>query len=87
MKKERKNELFELITSDDAVEVKRALERNRLTQKWLMFRLDRDFGIKVKKSYLSQIVDGGRQLGPKAQRMIWCCLRVIEEYETFYKGR
>ena len=87
MKRENKNEMFGLITVDDARALKTALDRNRLTQKWLMHRLDRDFGIKIRKSQLSEIMDGKRPLGPKMQRLIWCATRVIEEYESFYKGR
>ena len=87
MKKDRKNELFELVTVDNARAVKEALERNRLTQLWLIYRLDKDFGIRVKKSQLSEILDGKRTLGPRTQRLIWCCERVLEEYEKFYGGR
>lgn len=87
MKRENKNEMFGLITVDDARALKVALERNRLTQKWLMHRLDRDFGIKIRKSQLSEIMDGKRPIGPKMQRLIWCSARVIDEYESFYKNR
>ena len=87
MKRENKNEMFGLITVDDARALKVALERNRLTQKWLMFRLDRDFGIKVRKTQMSEIIEGKRPLGPKTQRLIWCSARVIDEYESFYKNR
>lgn len=88
MKKyEQKNELFEFVTFDNARAVKSALDKNRLTQKWLIFRLDRDFGIKVNKQQLSDILEGRKSLGRKTQRLIWCCERVIEEYEKFYGGR
>lgn len=87
MAKSKRNAAFELISIDDATTVRERLERNRLTQKWLIFRLDHDWGIQVKKSQLSEILDGKRPLGPKTQRLIWCCLRIIEEYEKFYKGR
>lgn len=86
-KNENKNELFELVTMDDARAVKIALERNRLTQKWLMHRLDRDFGIKVKKNQFSDILEGRKSLGLKTKRLIWCCERVLEEYEKYYRGR
>ncbi len=85
--KDFKNEMFELVTVDDARAVKAALERDRLTQKWLIFRLDRDFGIKIKKAQLSAVLDGKRPMGKKTQRLIWCAQRVIEEYERFYGGR
>lgn len=75
------------MTLDDAAAVRERLDRNRLTQKWLIFRLDRDWGISVKKSQLSEILDGKRALGPKTQKLIWCSLRVIDEYERFYGGR
>ena len=81
------NELFELVTVDTARAVKDALERNRLTQKWLIFRLDKDFGIQIQKSVLSEVFEGKRPIGKKMQRMLWCAERVIEEYESFYRGR
>lgn len=81
------NELFELVTVDTARAVKEALERNRLTQKWLIFRLDKDFGIKIQKTALSEVFEGKRSIGKKMQRMLWCAERVIEEYESFYRGR
>lgn len=87
MKKNQKKSSYELMTLDDAVAVRERLDRNRLTQKWLIFRLDRDWGISVKKSQLSEILDGKRALGPKTQKLIWCSLRVIDEYERFYGGR
>lgn len=87
MSKPKREAAYELITTDDAAAVRERLERNRLTQKWLIFRLDRDWGIQVKKSQFSEILDGKRALGPKTQRLIWCCLRIIDEYESFYKGR
>ena len=87
MKRDRKNELFDLVTMDNAKAIKGQLDRNRLTQQWLMHRLDRDFGIRVKKSQLSEILDGKRPLGPRTKRLIWCCERVLEEYEKFYGGR
>lgn len=87
MRKDRKSELFKLMTVDNARAIKAALERNRLTQTWLMHRLDRDFGIRVKKSQLSEILDGKRPLGPKTQRLIWICEGILEEYESYYEGR
>lgn len=87
MSKSKRNAAYELITTDDATTARERLERNRLTQKWLIFRLDRDWGIRVKKSQLSEILDGKRALGPKTQKLIWCCLRIIDEYESFYMGR
>ena len=87
MKNGRKNELFELVTVDDAKAVKTRLEKCRLTQLWLIYRLNRDFGIRIKKSQLSEILDGKRTPGPRTQRIIWCCDRVMEEYEKYYGGR
>ena len=87
MKKGRKNELFELVTVDDARAVKERLERNKLNQLWLIHRLDRDFGIRVKKSQLSETLEGKRPIGPRTQRLIWCCACIIDEYEKFYGGR
>lgn len=87
MKKGLENELFDLIDMDDVAQIKKKLERNRLSYKWLIHRLNRDFGIKVKPAFLSQVMEGRKALGPKTRRMIWCCLRVVEEYESFYKGR
>ena len=87
VRKDRKHVAFELMTVDDATRVRERLDKNRLSQKWLLFRLDRDWGIQVRKSQLSEILDGKRALGPKTQRLIWCCHRVIEDYESFYKGR
>ena len=87
VRKDRKHAAFELMTVDDAARVRERLDKNRLSQKWLLFRLDRDWGIQVKRSQLSEIIDGKRPIGPKTQRLIWCCLKVIEEYEKFYKGR
>ena len=87
MKKARKNEIFELVTVDDARAVKERLERNKLNQLWLIHRLDRDFGIRVKKSQLSETLEGKRPIGPRTQRLIWCCACIIDEYEKFYGGR
>ena len=87
MSKSKRNAAYELITADDAATARERLERNRLTQKWLIFRLDRDWGIRVKKSQLSEILDGKRALGPKTQKLIWCCLRILYENDRFYKGR
>jgi len=87
MKKENKQELFELLTEDDARSVKERLERARLTQLWLLFRLDRDFGIRIKKAYLSILLDGNRPLTHKTCRIIWCAIKVLDEYEKFYAGR
>ena len=87
MSKSFKNEFFDYVNVDDAKALLGMLNRNRLTTKWLIHRLNRDFGIKVNTSYLSQVMNGKREIGPKTQRLIWCAHRVIEEYESFYKGR
>ena len=85
--KNQREEIFDHLTVDDARHVKERLERARLTQKWLSFRLDRDFGIVMKKSHISEIIDGKRPMTHKNRRVIWCCHKVLDEYESIYKGR
>lgn len=85
--KNKKEEIFDHLTVDDARRVKERLERNRLTQKWLSFRLDRDFGIVMSKSHISEIIDGKRAMTHKNRRVVWCCHKVLDEYERFYSGR
>ena len=87
MKNGKKQEIFDTMNESDAQALKQRLERARLTQAWLMFRLDRDFGISIKKSYLSELLDGKRPLGYKTRRIIWCGIKVMDEYEAYYKGR
>ena len=49
-------EFLALIGADNAKAVKAALDRNMLTQKWLILRLDQDWGLKVKPSEMSELL-------------------------------
>ena len=86
----RKNvprEFLEVMSVENAKAVKAALDRNRLSQKWLLWRLDQDWGLKLKPSELSELLYGKRPVGPKMQRVLWCAEQIITEYESFYKER
>lgn len=80
-------EFLNLIGVDNAKAVKAALDRNRLSQKWLLWRLDQDWGLKLKPSELSELLYGKRAVGPKMQKAIWCAEQVIAEYEGFYNRK
>lgn len=80
-------EFLDVIDVENAKAVKKALDRNRLSQKWLLYRLDQDWGIKLKPSELSELLNGVRTIGPVTQRAIWCAEQVITEYESFYNKK
>ena len=80
-------EFLAVIDAENARAVKAALDRNRLSQKWLLWRLDQDWGFKLKPSELSELLYGKRPVGPKMQRVLWCAERIITEYESFYNER
>ena len=87
--RKKKAKQFELdeITISDAKRVGRALFEYRLTQGWLILRLNRDWGIKISQSLLSEVMAGKRELGPKMRLAVWCCIQIIEQYEEFYGYR
>jgi hypothetical protein len=78
---------YESINEESAKAIKRALARNKLTNDWLIHRLDRDWGIQVNYAHISAVLNGKRAIGPRTQRMLWCAEQIIKEYEEFYKGR
>lgn len=78
---------YELINEESAKAIDRALKRNKLTNLWLIHRLDKDWGIKVNYAHISAVLNGKRAIGPRTQRMLWCAEQIIKEYEEFYKGR
>lgn len=80
-------EFLNLIGIENAKAVKKALDRHRLSQKWLLYRLDRDWGIKPKPSELSELLNGKRPIGSAMQMVIWCAEQVIAEYEGFYNKK
>ena len=80
-------EFLAVIDAENARAVKAALDRNRLSQKWLLWRLDQDWGFKLKPSELSELLYGKRPVGPKMQRVLWCAEQIITEYESFYNER
>ena len=80
-------EFLEVIGVDNAKAVKKALDRNRLSQKWLLWRLDQDWGLKLKPSEICELLYGKRPMGPKMQKAIWCAERIIAEYEGFYNSK
>jgi hypothetical protein len=80
-------EFLDAIGIGNAKAVKKALDRHRLSQKWLIYRLDQDFGIELKPSELSELLNGSRPIGPVMQRAIWCAEQVIAEYESFYNKK
>lgn len=87
--KKPKAKQFELdeISVADAKRVGRALFEYRLTQGWLILRLNRDWGIQIRQSQLSEVIAGKRELGPKMRLVIWCAQQVIAQYEEFYGYR
>lgn len=80
-------EFLDVIGVDNAKAVKKALDRNRLSQKWLLWRLDQDWGLKLKPSELSELLYGKRTVGPKMQKVLWCAEQVLAEYESFYNKK
>lgn len=85
MKRQRASkELLDDISVSDAKGVGRALYNHRLSQRWLQLRLDRDMGIKIHASQLSEVLDGKRALGPKMRLMVWCSKQIMVQYEEYY---
>ncbi|MBE6547954.1 MAG: hypothetical protein E7667_03625 [Ruminococcaceae bacterium] len=84
--KKQKAKQFELdeISIADAKRVGQKLFDYRLTQDWLMLRLNKDWGISIRQSQLSEVLAGKRALGPKMRLVVWCCMQVIRQYEEFY---
>ena len=80
-------EFIDAMGVENAKAVKKALDRHRLSQKWLLYRLDQDWGIKLRPSELSELLNGSRPIGPVMQRAIWCAEQVIAEYEGFYNKK
>lgn len=80
-------EKYEEMNELHAKAIKAALLRHHLTQRWLLHRLDRDWGIKVSYVVLSDVLEGKRPIGRKMQRMLWCAGQIIKEYEEFYKEK
>ena len=78
---------YELVNDESAKAIKSALARNKLTNDWLIHRLDRDWGIKVNYAHISAVLNGKRPIGRKTQRMLWCAEQIIREYEEFYKDK
>lgn len=86
-KKSIPQEFLDVIGVENAKAVKKALDRHRLSQKWLLYRLDQDWGIKPKPSELSELLSGKRPVGNIMQMVIWCAEQVIAEYESFYNKK
>ena len=85
MKKQKVSaEILEDISVSDAKKVGRALYNYRLTLQWLQLRLERDWGITIQYSQLSEVIAGKRELGPKMRLAVYCAMKVIEQYEDFY---
>lgn len=80
-------EFIDAIGVENAKAVKKALDRHCLSQKWLIFRLDQEWGIKLKPSELSELLNGIRPMGPVTQRAIWCAEQVVARYESFYNKK
>ena len=78
-------DFFNFATVEDAKSIKSALERQRLTQKWLLYRLDVDYGVQISASELSELFDGKRPIGKKTSLVIRCAEQIIKEYEDFYR--
>ena len=87
--KKQKAKQFELdeISIADAKRIGRALFDYRLTQSWMILRLNVDWGIRIRQSQLSEVIAGKRELGPKMKLAVWCCIQIIEQYEMFYGYR
>ena len=76
---------YETMNVDDAKRIKQALARHRLSQEWLIHRLDRDWGIKINYAAMSAVLAGKRTIGRRMQRMLWCSNQIIKKYEDFYR--
>ena len=59
------------ISVSDAKKIGRALYNYRLTQQWLILRLDKDWGVKINYTLLSEVIAGKRALGPKPSYRIY----------------
>lgn len=76
---------YETMTIDDVRRIKKALARNKLSQEWLIHRLDRDWGVQINYATLSAVLAGKRAIGRRTQRMLWCSDQIIKKYEDFYR--
>ena len=75
------DELLNGISEADAKEIYKKLIEHCLSQKWLLFRLDKDYGIKMRKSQFSELIAGKRYIGKKMQLAIYLSYEIIESYE------
>lgn len=91
MKDQQKNNvdipdiLLDGITEKDARELKKRLEENCLTQKWLLRRLKRDFGIEISNSNLSDLFNSRWSVGRNGRRVIFCAMEIITRYESVFE--
>lgn len=76
------DDLLDSISVADAKDVYNKLIEHHLTQKWLLYRLNRDYGIKVFETSFSQILTGQRPIGKKMQLVIYLSHKIIEQYEA-----
>lgn len=86
-KKKAMQQDLDEISIADAKKVGRALFNHCLTLKWLQLRIERDWGVKIQYSLLSDVIAGKRNLGPKMRLAVYCSMKVIEQYEEFYGYR
>ena len=75
------DELLDGISVADAKEIYKKLIDHYLTQKWLRYRLNTDYGIKVRDSAFSQLLTGQRPIGKKMQLVIYLSHKIIKSYE------
>ena len=75
------DELLDSISQADAKEIYKKLINHRLTQKWLIYRLNRDYGVRVQYSAFSELITGKRPIGRKMQLVIYLSYKIIEQYE------
>lgn len=76
------DELLDGISEADAKAIYKKLINHCLTQKWLMFRLNKDYGIKIRKSQFSELIAGKRPIGRQMQLAIYLSRKIIEQYEA-----
>ena len=75
------HELLDGISVADAKEIHKKLIDHHLTQKWLLHRLNQDYGIRIRESSFSQLLTGQRPIGRKMQLAIYLSHKIIKSYE------
>ena len=72
------------IGAHEAAKVKKALDEERLSQKWLLYRLDCDYGLKLVNAQLSETLSCKRAVGSKTQTVIFRSMQIIDKYRSVF---